>query len=115
MTPDSGKGAHGTDPGSWNRYAYTRGDPVNRADPRGTDDCEADFCVNGWSWGDPFDGFWDTLDSGPSYGYACAFGFISGCNLDQIGGGAGGGAGAVGGSEAAFGQAYTAFEMRLRS
>jgi RHS repeat-associated protein len=26
------------DPGSWNRYAYTRGDPVNRIDPRGLDD-----------------------------------------------------------------------------
>ena len=22
------------DPGSWNRYSYTRGDPVNRRDPR---------------------------------------------------------------------------------
>src|SRR5690348_4475121 len=36
------------DPGSWNRYAYTRGDPVNRADPRGTFDCPAgvNFCSN---------------------------------------------------------------------
>ncbi|HEX4136527.1 MAG TPA: RHS repeat-associated core domain-containing protein [Bryobacteraceae bacterium] len=30
-------------PGSWNRYAYTRGDPVNRFDPRGMDDCAAIF------------------------------------------------------------------------
>jgi hypothetical protein len=48
-----------TDPsGSWNRYAYTRGDPVNRADPRGLDDCDADICVDvwGWSWGGPFEG-----------------------------------------------------------
>jgi RHS repeat-associated protein len=46
------------DPGSWNRYAYTRGDPVNRADPRGLDDCDADICVDvwGWSWGGPFEG-----------------------------------------------------------
>ena len=29
------------DPGSWNRYAYTRGDPVNRGDPSGLDDEEA--------------------------------------------------------------------------
>ncbi len=29
-----------SDPGSWNRYSYTRGDPVNRFDPRGTDDCD---------------------------------------------------------------------------
>ena len=49
MTPDGGKGARAGDPQSWNRYAYTRGDPVNRADPRGTDDCEADACL--WNWG----------------------------------------------------------------
>src|SRR5579872_3593627 len=30
------------DPGSWNRYAYTRGDPVNRYDPRGLNDDEPD-------------------------------------------------------------------------
>ena len=29
------------DPGSWNRYAYTRGDPVNRIDRTGLDDCSA--------------------------------------------------------------------------
>ena len=43
MTPDpyeaGGRGAGNPgDPGSWNRYAYTRGDPVNRFDPNGTDD-----------------------------------------------------------------------------
>jgi hypothetical protein len=27
------------DSGSWNKYAYTRGDPVNRFDPHGKDDC----------------------------------------------------------------------------
>ncbi len=93
MTPDAytNSGRLG-DPQSWNRYAYTRGDPVNRADPGGTDDCDADFCVDVWSWGDPFDGFWDSM-SGPSYGYACAFGFINGCNFSQIGGSDGGGGG----------------------
>jgi hypothetical protein len=30
------------DPGGWNRYAYTRGDPVNRKDPRGRCDQSAD-------------------------------------------------------------------------
>ena len=30
------------DPGSWNRYSYTRGDPVNRIDPSGQDDCFPD-------------------------------------------------------------------------
>jgi hypothetical protein len=86
MTPDPyTNSGRMEDPQSWNRYAYTRGDPVNRADPRGTDDCEADICVDVWSWGDPFDGFWDSM-SGPSYGYACAFGFINGCNFAQSGG-----------------------------
>jgi RHS repeat-associated protein len=28
-----------TDPQSWNQYAYTRGDPVNRFDPAGLQDC----------------------------------------------------------------------------
>ncbi len=39
LTPDrmTGKPA---DPSSWNKYAYTRGDPINRVDPGGTDDCE---------------------------------------------------------------------------
>jgi RHS repeat-associated protein len=87
ITPDSGKGAKAGDPQSWNRYTYTRGDPVNRADPHGTDDCEADACL--WNWGDPFDGLWDT--SGPSYGYACAFGFMAGCSLDQMSNASGGG------------------------
>jgi RHS repeat-associated protein len=31
------------DPGSWNRYAYTRGDPINRYDPSGFDDCPAGY------------------------------------------------------------------------
>jgi RHS repeat-associated protein len=40
MTPDPYIASVGpTDPGSWNRYAYTRGDPVNRVDPRGLNDC----------------------------------------------------------------------------
>ena len=38
-----------SDPGSWNRYSYTRGDPINRLDPRGLEDCPpgVDFCVTG--------------------------------------------------------------------
>ncbi|MBS1856789.1 MAG: hypothetical protein JST11_15580, partial [Acidobacteria bacterium] len=28
------------DPGSWNRFVYTRGDPVNRRDPAGLADCD---------------------------------------------------------------------------
>ena len=45
MSPDPYTASVGPrDPGSWNRYAYTRGDPVNRLDPSGLDDCGADFC-----------------------------------------------------------------------
>src|SRR5580693_7878098 len=33
-TPDT-QGGHGEDPGSLNKYAYVRGDPVNRNDPKG--------------------------------------------------------------------------------
>lgn len=46
MTPDPYSASGGpADPESWNRYSYTRGDPINRADPIGQDDCAADFCV----------------------------------------------------------------------
>jgi len=39
LTPDPYMASGGPgDPGSWNRYAYTRGDPVNRFDPRGLQD-----------------------------------------------------------------------------
>jgi RHS repeat-associated protein len=39
ITPDRGMGgARATDPGSWNKYAYTRGDPINRVDRHGADD-----------------------------------------------------------------------------
>ena len=44
LTPDPHRATTGSvnnpaDPGSWNRYAYTRGDPINRFDPRGLADC----------------------------------------------------------------------------
>jgi RHS repeat-associated protein len=39
MTPDPYKASGGPgDPGSWNQYAYTRSDPINRYDPYGLDD-----------------------------------------------------------------------------
>jgi RHS repeat-associated protein len=60
MTPDRALGWRLADPGSLNRYAYTRGDPVNRYDPQGTDDCSVVFadasqpsnspCSGAWSW-----------------------------------------------------------------
>ena len=47
MSPDpymanSGGAGDVSDPQSWNRYAYTRGDPVNRFDPWGTCDTSGD-------------------------------------------------------------------------
>ena len=36
LTPDPSKRSGGTkSPASWNKFSYTRGDPVNRFDPRG--------------------------------------------------------------------------------
>ncbi len=54
MTPDPySNSGRLDDPQGWNRYAYTRGDPVNRIDPWGRDDCTpsagSDFCVTGTS------------------------------------------------------------------
>jgi RHS repeat-associated protein len=43
MTADRFKASgRAKDPGSWNRYAYTRGDPANRLDPSGRFDCNPD-------------------------------------------------------------------------
>jgi RHS repeat-associated protein len=43
LTPDPYINSAGSDePGSWNRYAYTRGDPVNRIDRKGLDDEDPD-------------------------------------------------------------------------
>jgi RHS repeat-associated protein len=38
ITPDRKSGVT-TDPGSWNKYAYAGGDPINRIDPSGQDWC----------------------------------------------------------------------------
>jgi hypothetical protein len=51
-TPDPYKASGGpSDPSSWNRYSYTRGDPVNRLDPQGLDDCGADWQQDTWMSG----------------------------------------------------------------
>jgi RHS repeat-associated protein len=52
MTADPYINSAGTaDPASWNRYAYTRNDPVNRVDLSGLEDCTPssgiDFCATG--------------------------------------------------------------------
>jgi RHS repeat-associated protein len=43
-TVDPGRSAKARSPLSWNRYSYTRGDPVNRMDPSGLDDSCTDSC-----------------------------------------------------------------------
>ncbi len=60
MSPDRYQASAGPgDPGSWNRYAYTRGDPVNRMDPGGTCDGPPDtntsmtVCADSGVDGDP--------------------------------------------------------------
>ncbi len=48
FSPDPGgvRTADRSNPGSWNRYAYVNGDPVNLWDPSGTQACPAgDYCV----------------------------------------------------------------------
>ena len=49
-TPDPYMGSVGpTDPGSWNRYVYVKGDPINHSDRRGLaddDDCDWDPDTN---------------------------------------------------------------------
>jgi RHS repeat-associated protein len=57
MTADASPSSGAAEPGSWNRYAYTRGDPVNRGDPAGLDDCGADFCTTGYGVGDQVPGW----------------------------------------------------------
>jgi hypothetical protein len=87
MTPDPYAASGGpSDPQSWNRYAYTRGDPVNRFDPRGTDDSGAGDGGDGDDWGNPFtcdpDSIFDasipcgapsSITYGSPYDYAIAF------------------------------------------
>jgi RHS repeat-associated protein len=61
MTPDpylanNGGAGNPNDPGSWNKYAYTRGDPVNRKDPIGLGDENGDGDDSGdndFTGGDP--------------------------------------------------------------
>jgi RHS repeat-associated protein len=43
LTSDPYRASSGpTDPGSWNRFGYVRGNPANRVDPRGLIDCRPD-------------------------------------------------------------------------
>jgi RHS repeat-associated protein len=54
ITPDPYQASVGpADPGSWNRYAYTRGDPANRNDPSGLCDSDDPSCVSQCDPADP--------------------------------------------------------------
>lgn len=54
MTPDPYHAAGGpSEPQSWNRYAYTRGDPTNRNDPSGLCDSDDPSCVSQCDPADP--------------------------------------------------------------
>jgi RHS repeat-associated protein len=52
-------------PGTWNRFAYTAGDPINRIDPSGTENCVVDS----------FDGSGDSDDGDVNLGSHCGSGF----------------------------------------
>ena len=64
MTPDPYQASGGpSDPQSWNRYAYTRGDPVNRYDPWGTQDCPpGQICTYSGPYPNPTNGQGDLGD-----------------------------------------------------
>ena len=92
MTPDPYRNSAGTaDPGSWNRYAYTRNDPVNRVDPFGLDDCTpsegVDFCVTGTA-ALPTQLYDMTAAGNTGHGI---YAFKSWFQVDKSGGGGGGG------------------------
>jgi len=88
LTPDSFVGSGRViDPGSWNRYAYTRGDPVNRVDPSGAFDIStygfsSIFVAPDWAGpgliagSDPIGG----LDIPYPPGGCMAMGFVEGAN-----------------------------------
>jgi RHS repeat-associated protein len=81
-TPDRYQASAGpSDPGSWNRYSYTRGDPVNRLDPSGRDDCDAyyDFCDDTFDYGYDDSGapIQQALDYGNWGGSGCTYAEIT--------------------------------------
>jgi RHS repeat-associated protein len=92
-------------PASWNRYSYTRGDPVNRRDPSGLRDCLdciGDDDGGGGDWGgddplggDYWSGYYGCGGSDPSLSSTRVC-FQGGPGTGQLPGGGGGGS--VGGT-----------------
>ena len=83
--------ANGSDPGSWNRYGYVQGDPINFQDPGGSNrvviggsviDCfdDADGIYDGSCTGS--DGGW----GGGGGGVRCGFGYGTDCGFGPGGG-----------------------------
>ena len=62
--------ANPKDPGSWNRYSYAGGDPVNRVDPTGTENCGINITIDGapslLSCMDPCSGVYGIVESSNS-------------------------------------------------
>lgn len=102
VDPAGRRSAKLRDPGSLNRYAYTRGDPVNRRDKSGLDDDGGDDgCVelddgtydcgtvitdDTWSWGDPLGGLFDD----PAADVVACTGEMDSCpQSDQVAAGGG--------------------------
>jgi RHS repeat-associated protein len=80
MTPDPYQASVGPeDPGSWNRYAYTRGDPANRNDPSGLCDSDDPSCVSACDPADPICVAANSCDPADAS-----------CSLGSTGGGTGG-------------------------
>src|SRR5271166_2790548 len=76
MSPDPYTASGGpSDPGSWNRYAYTEGDPVNGVDPTGEFVQSPCTLWGAISWAcSPFAGMWPSPGtSGPGPAYFCMF------------------------------------------
>jgi len=86
--------AMASDPGSWNRYAYVGGDPVNRSDPSGR--CYVDASGNSVEDWDYQAGIYsDELDVSSAEYYAGSCGDVL-SGTDSGGGGGGGGDGSSG-------------------
>jgi RHS repeat-associated protein len=78
-SPDPYKASGGPgDPASWNQYAYTRADPINRNDPSGL----ADFDVTGYCYGCAGDG--GAEDPRGGNGLLGGLGFSGDSSMEQL-------------------------------